>query len=103
MIIAIASNSNDIKGNIDPLFGRCNWFCIYESESKNISFEKNHVNQNKENAGKDAADMLVAKEINIVIAGRFGSKASDVFRKNNIQMVIPQNQPTIEEFINQIK
>jgi len=39
----------------------------------------------------------------MVIAGRFGSKVTDAFRKSNIQMVIPETQQTLNEFINQIK
>jgi predicted Fe-Mo cluster-binding NifX family protein len=103
MKIAFASNTNNIKTIIDPLFGRCNWFCIYDTDLQSYSFTKNLVNNNQNNAGTDAAGILISEGVNIAVSGRFGSKASDILRKNNIQMVIPQNQITIEDFINQIQ
>lgn len=102
MRIAIASYTDDIKTHIDPHFGRCNWFCIYDSDQKSISFLQNSGNNNPNNAGTDAAAILVSEGINIAVSGRFGSKAADVLRNNNIQMIIPENTITIEFFINQI-
>jgi len=52
-------------------------------------FIENPARLHQEKAGCDAAELLVGKNINIAVAGRFGSKVVDVFRKNNIQMVIP--------------
>ena len=103
MIIAIATNENHLKANIDPHFGRCNWYCLYNTETRKNTFFENPVRQSLEKAGCDAAEFLVSKNINIAIAGRFGSKVVDVFRKNNIQMVIPETQQTLMEIIKQIK
>lgn len=102
MRIAIASETDNRKVHIDPHFGRCAWFCIYDSDLKNISFIKNSGSDNPNNAGTDAAALLVSERVDIAVSGRFGSKAADILRKNNIQMIIPQNTITIEEFINQI-
>lgn len=103
MIIAIATNENHIKAIVDPHFGRCNWYCIYDTEIKKSYFIENPVRHNQEKAGCDAAAFLIEKGINIVIAGRFGAKVVDEFRKNNIQMVISETQKKIVEIINQIK
>ena len=55
------------------------------------------------NAGCDAAELLLGVNTSMAIAGRFGSKVVNAFRKNNIQMVIPEIQQTLSEIINQIK
>ena len=103
MIIAIASNENHLKAIVDPHFGRCDWYCLYDTETRKSTFIENPVRHSQEKAGCDAADLLVSKNINIAVAGRFGSKVVDVFRKNNVQMVIPETQKTLTEIIKQIK
>jgi len=103
MIIAIASNKNDFKALVDPQFGKCNWFCLYDTETHQSSFIENPASQNQENAGCDATELLLGENISMAIAGRFGSKVVDVFRTNNIQMVIPEIQQTLSEIINHIK
>jgi predicted Fe-Mo cluster-binding NifX family protein len=103
MIIAIATNKQDIKAMVDPHFGRCEWYCLYDIETLESSFIENPVCNNQEKAGCNAAELLVGKNIKIAVAGRFGSKVIEVFRKNNIQMVIPETQKTVAEIINQIK
>jgi predicted Fe-Mo cluster-binding NifX family protein len=103
MIIAISASENHLKSNIDPHFGRCEWFCLFDTETKKSSFIENPVRNNPEQAGCDAAQFLIEKGIKIIIAGRFGSKVIEVFRTKNIQMIIPQTQQTISEIINSFK
>ena len=100
MIIAIAASENHLKAIVDPHFGRCDWYCLYDTETKKSSFIENPVRYNQEQAGCDAAAFLIEKGIKIAIAGRFGSKVIEVFKANNVQMVIPQAQQTIAKIIN---
>lgn len=103
MLIAIAANENNLNAIVDPHFGRCNWYCIYDSETQKKSFIENPVRNHQEQTGCDAAKFLLAKNVNMAIAGRFGSKVVSEFRRNNIQMIIPETQITLSEIINQIK
>ncbi len=103
MIIAIAANENHLKATVDPHFGRCDWYCLYDTETRKSSFIENPVRYYQEKAGCDAAELLVGKGISMAIAGRFGSKVVEVFRKNNVQMIIPETQQTLIKIINQIK
>ncbi len=103
MIIAIASSENHLKANVDPHFGRCDWYCLYDTETHKSTFIENPARHHQEKAGCDAAELLVSKSINMAIAGRFGSRVVDMFRKNNVQMIIPDTQQTLAEIINQIK
>ena len=103
MIIAMASTENHLKASVDQHFGRCDWYCIYDTESKIKSFIENPARYNKEKAGCDAADLLIEKGVQMVIAGRFGSKVVEVFKNKKVQMVIPEAQKTLNEIINQIK
>lgn len=103
MLIAIAANENYPKAFIDMHFGRCDWYCLFDTETRESSFIENPMRHHEANAGCDAAKFLTDKGIGMAVAGRFGSKVVDEFRNRNIQMVIPETQQTIEEFINHIK
>ena len=103
MIVAIAANENHLKAIVDPHFGRCDWFCLYITETKKSLFIENPTRHNQEMAGCDAAEFLINKKINMAIAGRFGSKVVDVFRKNNVQIIIPESQKSLTEIISLIK
>jgi predicted Fe-Mo cluster-binding NifX family protein len=103
MIIAIAASENHLKSFVDPHFGRCYWYCLYNTETKKNSFIENPVRYYQEQSGCDAALFLIEKGTKMVIAGRFGSKVVNVFKKNNVQMIIPQTQQTISKIINSIK
>ena len=103
MIIAIATNENHLKAIVDPHFGRCDWYCLHDTETHKSSFIENPVRHHQEKAGCDAAEFLVAKNISMAIAGRFGSKVIEVFRKNNAQMIIPETQQTLTEMLKLLK
>jgi predicted Fe-Mo cluster-binding NifX family protein len=103
MIIAIASGENHLKSIVNPSFGRCDWYLIYDTETRKSSFIENHLRHNQEKAGCNAAGFLIGKGISMAIAGRFGAKVLEMFRKNDIQMVIPETQKTLKEIINLIR
>jgi len=103
MIIAIAANENNLNAFVNSHFGRCDWYYLYDLETHIGSFIENPAKRNPEKAGCDAAGLLIDKKISMAIAGRFGSKVVDLFRRNNIQMVIPEIQETLSGIINQIK
>jgi predicted Fe-Mo cluster-binding NifX family protein len=103
MIIAIAANENHLKAIVDPHFGTCDWFCLYNTETSKSSFIENPTRHNQEMAGSDVAEFLIGKSVNMAVAGRFGSKVVDVFRKKNVQIAIPETPKTLTEIIDQIK
>lgn len=102
MKIAIAADENHIHSYVDLQFGRCNWYCIFDTETRKNEFIENSVRHHIENAGCEAVQLLAEKGIGIAIAGRFGSKVVEAFRAYNVQMVVPQNEMTINEIINLI-
>ena len=103
MNIAIAANIDNVNSFFDEHFGRCNWFCLYNSETGKTTFIANPAKDLMQKAGCQAAEYLISQHINVIVAGRFGSKVVDLFRKNNVQVVIPESQRTLQDIINQIK
>jgi len=103
MKIAIASGENHIKSNVDPHFGRCDWYCLYDSVTNTHSFIENPVRYNQEMAGCDAARFLIDSGIKMVVAGRFGSKVIDMFKTGNVQMIIPQSDMSVARIMEMLK
>ncbi len=103
MKIAIAAKENHVRSQIDAHFGRCCWYCIFDTETKKTEFIENTACQFFENAGCEAVDFLLSKGIKVVIAGRFGSRVIEAFRANKVQMIVTEKKRTINEIIKQIK
>lgn len=103
MIIAAALFENHLRSLIDLHFGRCDWYGIYNSVSKEISYFENPNKNVEDDAGCKSVDYLLKLNIELAVAGRFGSKVVDSFKKNNIQLVIPNGIQTFEQIINHIK
>jgi predicted Fe-Mo cluster-binding NifX family protein len=102
MIIAISTDNNSVKAPVASHFGRCKWFCLFNTESKESLFVENVFLAQSEQAGSDVADFLMKQGVGVVIAGRFGSKVMSIFLKSNIQMVIPESVKTLTKIINQL-
>jgi predicted Fe-Mo cluster-binding NifX family protein len=103
MIITIALNENHSKALVDEHFGRCACFCIYDSEKQKSEYIENTNRNANEGAGCRSAEMLMQYGIQIAIAGRFGVKVVEYFRKNDVQMIIPETQKNLEEIIKMFK
>jgi predicted Fe-Mo cluster-binding NifX family protein len=84
--IAIASSGKDLDSPVDPRFGRCPYFLIVET-GKNGEFETvpNTAVQAFRGAGISAAQMVVNKKAEAVIAGNFGPKAVAVLSSSGIK------------------
>jgi predicted Fe-Mo cluster-binding NifX family protein len=103
MKVAIATSENRLNALVDNHFGRCKWFCIYDSKSRMHEFTENSYGQNTEHAGREAAIFLCGTGIQMAVAGRFGAKVVEIFTQKNVQMIIPEKVITIQDIINKLK
>src|SRR6056297_1972825 len=103
MKIAITSENDSAKSNLDLRFGRAAWFCIYDTETKKTEFIVNeNINANG-GAGTKTAEKMAEMGVQQVISGDFGPKAKDLLDKFKIQMVILEDRnKKIGELIKQI-
>lgn len=103
MIIAVALNEDNSKALVAEQFGRCAWYCIFDSENNTTAYIENPNRHADQGAGFTSAEMLMKLGIQIAVAGRFGSKVVEFFGKNNVQMVIPEFEQKFEDIIDRIK
>lgn len=102
MIIAVSTDKNNVNSAVDFHFGRCTYFYMFDTNTRKSSFIEN-PGKNHEKAGCIAAEFLIKNSANVTVAGHFGSNVIDLFRRANIQMVIPETNKTITDIINLIK
>jgi len=102
MKIAIPSNTASTSGRIDERFGRCTFFCIYDSKKDTVSFIKNTEKDAAGGVGPQVAEYLAKSGINEVYAFEFGPKAQKALNDFNIKTHLIEQQQTVSELIDLI-
>lgn len=102
MKIAIPSSGNNIEAPIDLRFGRCAWFCMYDTETKNCLFKENKLMNLSEGVGLQAAEFLAKQEVSEVYAMEVGPKAERILNQLNIKISLIKERHSIKQIINKI-
>ena len=75
MIIAVTAQGRDLKGEVDPRFGRANHFLLVDSETMDFQVAENHQSLNlPQGAGIQAAQNVANHEPEVVLTGNCGPK-----------------------------
>lgn len=98
MKIVITSQGSDAQSTVDPRFGRCAFFAIVDSETGEVSAVENSGVHADSGAGVQAAQQMVDWEIEAVITGRVGPKASAVLEASGIKMLHAE-EGTVEQVL----
>ncbi len=88
MKIAISVASDNLDGQVNPTFGRCQGFIIAEvegSEIKNHFFAANTAMNSPGGAGIAAAQAIITLGVNAVISGNLGPNAFNVLQQAGIK------------------
>lgn len=87
MRIAITSTGNSMDSTIDPRFGRCSFFAIYDTVRQTTEFIVNPGKNAKEGAGPAAVQFVADYRISKIVSGEFGVKIKPLLDKLNIEMI----------------
>jgi len=93
MKIAVATMNGGLEDNVSPMFGRCGNFTFVDVEGKDIkntTVEQNQFAGAVGGAGIQAAQFIINKGADVVIAGNFGPNAASVFSQSNVKVVSAQ-------------
>ena len=104
MKIAISSTGKKLTDNVSEVFARCPYFIIAEIENQEIKkFEalKNESENQMSGAGISTAQLMADKNVNVVITGNVGPRASDVLKQFNIEIYFGKGvvKNVLQEFI----
>jgi len=101
MKIALSSIGSSEKDLLDPRFGRCNYFLIYNSMGELLKAIENKGQFSAGGAGIAAAQQIVDEDIGIVITGSMGPNAFNIMKSSGIKVYQGQEIPckeSIEQF-----
>jgi len=101
MKIAITPEGNTLEAPIDSRFGRCSYFAIYDTETKQTEFVINPGKEASGGAGPAAVQFVAQLGVSKIIAGEFGGKTHPLLNSLNIEM-INESGKTIGHIISEL-
>jgi len=87
MKIAISATGDNLESNVDPRFGRCQYFIIVDPETLAFEAVDNSNNSATGGAGIATAQMILSKKVEAVITGNCGPNAHEVLSAANVKVI----------------
>jgi len=87
MKIAITSRGNDLDAEIDPRFGRCQYFVIVDTDTMEFESIENASAMAMGGAGPQAAQAISEKGAGAVITGNVGPNAFQALEAAGIKVM----------------
>ncbi|MDQ7825367.1 MAG: NifB/NifX family molybdenum-iron cluster-binding protein [Candidatus Eremiobacteraeota bacterium] len=86
MKVAVTSQAQDINGQVDARFGRCQFFIIADPATLEYEAFENPAITASGGAGIQAAQFVAHKGVDAVISGNFGPKAHQTLVAAGVKM-----------------
>ena len=88
MKIAISSSGKDLDCQIDPRFGRCQYFIFIDPETMEFEVSENEGLMAMGGAGVQAAQLIVQKGATALITGNLGPNAASALSASGIRVYL---------------
>jgi predicted Fe-Mo cluster-binding NifX family protein len=98
MRVAFSVRERDQNARLGAPFGRCRAYVVVDTETDERRLLSNPVADINERAGIAAAEFIVRQNIDVVISGLFGAKASRILAAGEVAMCRAVTG-TISEFL----
>jgi len=103
MKIAVTSAGKDLTADVDPRFGRAEYFLIVDTETLDFEVVENQQNLNlPQGAGIQAGKNLINTGATVLITGNCGPKAFQVLNAGKIKIITGANG-NIKDVIDKFK
>ncbi len=91
MKICITAMGEGLDAQFEPRFGRCHYFIIWDNENNSFEAIANPNIDADSGAGIQSAQLVVNKNVSMVISGEVGPKAEQVLKTATIKIVNETN------------
>ncbi|MBD3264865.1 MAG: dinitrogenase iron-molybdenum cofactor biosynthesis protein [Candidatus Omnitrophica bacterium] len=88
MKICITSQNDNLSAEVDPRFGRCNFFIIADSETGDFEAIPNPNRESMGGAGIQSAQLAIDKGAKAVLTGNVGPNAYRALKAADINVII---------------
>ena len=86
MKIVISATGRDVESNIDATFGRCSFFLVLDTKTKDVKVLMNTTKDIPDKIGVTAGEIVANQGIDAVITTDIGPKAFEAFGKYGNKM-----------------
>jgi len=91
MKIAVSSTGPDLSAQVDPRFGRCQYFIVVDSDSMEFEAISNPSISASGGAGIQAAQLVAGKGVEAVLTGNCGPNAFSTLQAAGIEIITGAN------------
>ena len=89
MKIAVTATGRDIRSDLNPSFGRAEYFILVDADSMAYEVVENTQNLNlPQGAGIQAGKTIVENNVDVLISGNCGPKALKVLNSAGVKVVV---------------
>jgi len=85
MKICISACGRDLDSEVDPQFGRCNYFVVIDSEIGSVTSIKNPGSEAPSGAGIRAAEAIAGAGIDILLTGSVGPNSFSILSEAGVK------------------
>ncbi|MDD5005363.1 MAG: NifB/NifX family molybdenum-iron cluster-binding protein [Candidatus Omnitrophica bacterium] len=102
MKICVTSEGSSLDSNVDPRFGRCQYFIIVDTDTLEFESIGNPNIESMGGAGIQSAQLVASKKIKVVVTGNIGPNAFQTLQAAGIE-VFTGASGTVKEAVNKYK
>ena len=98
MRICVTSEGGSLDSNVDPRFGRCQYFIIADADTLEFEAVENPNIESMGGAGIQSAQLVASKQVKAVVTGNVGPNAFQTLQAAGIE-VFPGASGIVKEAI----
>ena len=102
MKIAITALGSDLQAQVDPRFGRAQYFIIIDTETMEYEAVSNSSMNAAHGAGIQSAQLMSSKNVTAIITGNVGPNAHQTLNAANIK-IFQSDKTTVKQAIEKFK
>ncbi len=103
MKVCITSQGDNVNSQVDPRFGRCAYFIIYDTDTDSWESLPNPNINSPSGAGISSAQFVANKGIKAVLTGNVGPNSFGVFQAAGVSVITGLSGLTVEEALEKFK
>lgn len=100
MKICITASGEGLDSEVDPRFGRCSYFIIYDLETRSVKSILNEGTAATGGAGIKAAEIIANEGVKALLTGSVGPNAFSIFTELGIDVQVG-TKGTVREAVRQ--
>jgi len=87
MRICITAQGNDPEAQVDPRFGRCQYFVIADTDTDETDVLENSNKDGMGGVGVQSGQLMAEKQVKVILTGNVGPNAFQTLQAGGIEVI----------------